>query len=479
MAKLINMRGFFIPESILQSKEITSHSKLLLTTIASILNDNGVCCRASIQTLADKTGCDRKTVIRSTRNLEYLKLIKVTRAKGVKHLSKYELLWNKKLMGEYISNFDGNAGREIENGGSPKRGLWHSPKKGLPYKYIYKYNYFSNILFPSEILSFEKNNYITSEKSDVMAGLSNKNSFNNMDDNIDYSKIKYKNHNPSTEKKVPRITKPIALIIEYWKELGLKFPKDTKSKTYISSIKNLRGLLSGKLLDEKFDEGQIKEAIFNFSLAAIDNEYEPSDKSYKKKLANTYLPDFIHNKFIPNMDKYKNSLFLYYLSNKPFISKNGYKPEKDPFPEITGKLKKFYSNKILGGAVNIKFSDIDNDRFIKTTKRLIQFLADNKSNMNIYNVPSLKEITEYLCEAFWNRVKDKPTMVTPGWLCSDNTFSKVLPAYLTEQDVLSGVDGEGSIYRPPPNPFPKRLHRRQKAVDRAKADEEERARYGF
>jgi hypothetical protein len=235
---------------------------------------------------------------------------------------------------------------------------------------------------------------------------------------------------PIKEKTPLQATDVIKDIFEFWKEQNLFLPKEG-TKSYNDCIKKVKGLLNGRLFKDKYSVEQIKDSILNFSFAALDNDFEPSDILYKKQLAKKRIGDFIYCQFSKSKEK---SLFLYYLNNKPKPIKSKEVVE-DKYPVITNRLKKFYREEVLG-KVKTDFTQKDENCFRISAIKLKDFYKNNSSRFNKYMTVHDANLSDWLFEAIKADCKDEISMVSPGWFASNTTFNRRLPAYLFRQNIL-------------------------------------------
>jgi DNA-binding transcriptional ArsR family regulator len=241
-----------------------------------------------------------------------------------------------------------------------------------------------------------------------------------------------------------RITPPVRDILEHWIGLGLYLPKET-TKDYITGVEKIKRLLSGYQFNKKFTVDDIKIAISNFSLAALDNDFEPSNLVYKKILKKTSLSSFIENSF-SNGEK---SMFLKYFSSPPEIKKSDEKLLQDSYPSLTKKIKDIYRAKVLSNS-KIKFNIREENCFIKASQRIQEFFKENSIHLHLCSTLSDSEKVQYLWNAILADIGESVTSirkVTPGWFCSDATFHHRYPAYLTQQGILfSEEEQTSSLY---------------------------------
>jgi len=216
-------------------------------------------------------------------------------------------------------------------------------------------------------------------------------------------------------------------IVEYWESLGLhKTARDTK--TFADSIRSLRKILRGTLFKGcTYTLDDMKTSIVNFSLSAFDEMYEPSNPEQKKRISKMSFSDFLYNPF----SKSERSFFLIYL-NSP---KQSTRVVEDKFPELTKTFKKIYEEKLLGD-IHPSYSESEESCFRLSAIRTNEFFSKHRGKMNSILVRTPKDLAGMVVESV---LEDKGDMsITPAWLCSNTTFNRRLPTYLTEQNVIEG-----------------------------------------
>jgi DNA-binding MarR family transcriptional regulator len=241
-------------------------------------------------------------------------------------------------------------------------------------------------------------------------------------------------NNSIQEKKSLQITSIIKEVFDFWLEQNLLLPKE-ETKSYNDCIKNVKGLLSGRLFGEKYSIEQIKESILNFSFAAIDNDFEPSNIVYKKILSKKKIGEFIYNSFSKNEEK---SLFQYYLKNKPKPIKSKEVIE-DKYPIMTKQLKKLYENEVLG-KTKVNYTQKDENCFIASAIKLKEFYNNNSSKFNQYMIAHDINLSNWLFEAIKADCYGDVSKISPGWFSSNTTFNRRLPAYLFRQNIIEESD---------------------------------------
>lgn len=249
-------------------------------------------------------------------------------------------------------------------------------------------------------------------------------------------------------------------IFDYWTELQLHLPR-TETKSHNECIRKVKGLLNGRLFGKKYTIEEIKTSIINFSIAALDPNFEPSDAGYKKNLSKKNIDEFIYNSFL---QKGNNSLFKVYLerSPEPATSKQIVKTE---YPKVVNKLKDFYIKEVIGGA-EVQITDKDENSFRIAANRLMEFWDKNHSRFNSHMSINPPLMAGWLCEAIQADCNGDVSKITPGWFCSDTTFNRRYPAYLYRQAILEEKESRGiNMYDYNKKPLSEEEKRKQ-AVER-------------
>ena len=240
-------------------------------------------------------------------------------------------------------------------------------------------------------------------------------------------------------KQAPLLNVPASVqqVISAWETRGF-IRHNPSTKTFREAVARIKKLLRGTFFDShaqyriwhgrKFSIEEIIRSVDNLHLAAHNADYEPGG-SYKQHLAKMSLSGFFFNDFSTNGEK---SLFIKYLE-RPALLASTQKTIEDPNPSVTTYLKNWYSREVRGG-FTAAFSAGDETAFRHATGRLIKFLSENRAHLNLmWQGTPLIQLAELLCEALKKSVDGRVERLTPGWFCSDTTFSSRLPSYLNSQ----------------------------------------------
>lgn len=250
-------------------------------------------------------------------------------------------------------------------------------------------------------------------------------------------------------------------ILDYWNQLGLcpitQRSKKAMVKASIEIAKVRRGVkfknTEFNSQNKKFSDEEIKQAIYNFHLAAVNKDYEPREGDYKMKLRKCSLASFFYNPFSLNSHK---SLFLKYLSPPVIIQQKNLLGNIDSEEiinqQVFAKLKNFYCKKVLGNS-RLELNKKDLSNVISASNKLIGFYEKQKGIINTMIVKNVNDLTDLFCDVIEKTVDNEHdgdwTKLTSGYMSSDTTFTRRLPAYLNSQAAILSDDSDSrrSIYR--------------------------------
>ncbi len=250
---------------------------------------------------------------------------------------------------------------------------------------------------------------------------------------------------PTLEKKPPPEPKPLQVpgsvsdIIAYWENLGLK-KLNPKTKAYRNAVTLIKKALTGKLPNttQKYTRVQIIFAINNFALAALSGDYEPALAEMKNKLKHLNIDTFFCNPFA--FKENNRCLFLQYISGPPKPISPELQLVEDKFPPVVMKMKKWYITTVLGGIAPQKFTLLQENHFRKASLRMVEFFQNHYNKFNPGMNGGMMDFVRVACDAIEDDARGKPQMIETGWLCSDRTFNKGIPAYLKAQAYLDACE---------------------------------------
>jgi DNA-binding transcriptional regulator YhcF (GntR family) len=409
---------FTIPDCLAEYQGLTSTAKLCWGLLNRFSGDKGNCYHSQ-EELGKYLGVTKQTIINITQELESKGFIYIEKPEGMEKVKHYNNVYWFKCHQIFIDDLQNRMSKLEVNWDIPLRGKTGYTSEGI-----------KNIL-PNNKHNSNKQNIKTNSKEFV------KNSQQGILKTVllkkrkqTFDRNKFNGIPPSiipVEKKI-KPTVEVHSILDFWKNLGLKTPKEV-TKTHVTNIDYLNRLISGKLLGKSYTKQQILDSIKNFALAATDYYYYPSNKKYLQKL---YLHMFLINPHSDNGDK---SMFQKYLENPPDIIKIPTKivPSKNPI--VAKIVKEWYLKDILGDA-KIEFTAKDENNFAAASNKIVDFFENNKNNLRLgIHYPGIMGLARLTCEAIKSATKS-PEMIKPFWLQTDETYSITLPKYLKAKDMI-------------------------------------------
>ena len=235
---------------------------------------------------------------------------------------------------------------------------------------------------------------------------------------------------PKKQEPPLQVTSTVKEVLDFWLEQNLHLPKQN-TKSYDNCIRKVKGLLNGRLFSQKYSIEEIKTSIMNFSFAALDPDFEPTDLSYKKILSKKNIDEFIYNSYNSNGN---SSLFKNYLKDPPKAIKSKQVVTTD-YPVVANKLRGFYVEGVLGG-IKVELSVRDENCFRIAANKIMEFYKNNHSQFSSYMNINPPLMAQWLWESIKVDCNDDVSKITPGWFVSDTTFNRRYPAYLFRQAIL-------------------------------------------
>jgi len=249
----------------------------------------------------------------------------------------------------------------------------------------------------------------------------------------------------ANKKFIPSIVQPF---LDVWFIHDLYISGDG-TKAFAEDIEALKKLITGRFfstssgrnvpfqyLDRKFTLEEWTHAVKTMHKIAFDPSYRPANKS---KLQKMRIKSFLYNEYTNFQTKERtNSTFLLCLENRVLFPKSGrskFSPEEDLHPNMTARLIHLFAEyrKEVRGQYEYKPSDEEMDRFKMASSRISKFFDDRQKDIidyhNAFSVQNAK--TDFTWAAVLHDIKNSDFELTPGFLCSDTTFEKRLPNYLT------------------------------------------------
>ena len=232
--------------------------------------------------------------------------------------------------------------------------------------------------------------------------------------------------------------------LDYWfaKELTL-YGEHTKS--FAEDVESLKKLTIGKYFVDKnvvfkymgasFTLEQWKLAVDRFKLACTDANCFPKRKENIRKFT---ISKFLYNPFSArNNGPDSTSFFLNMLEGPPRRIRH---VVEDGCPEITQRfvhLFKEYRKEVFND-YGYRPSEEDKDRFVQATQKTILFFEELKPKLHNFHIQFSREnsFPDFVWAAVLHDVGGADFDVTPGFLCSNRTYEKRLPDYLTYKRIL-------------------------------------------
>jgi len=237
-----------------------------------------------------------------------------------------------------------------------------------------------------------------------------------------------------------------SIILSFWNSLSEKSSLRVHRRN--TKIFNKASNKIATLRKRGYSIEEIKEAILKYS-ELVDSEYTVIKSQIPGHLVSI-------DQFFCGFEKYTMNKLKKYKKDNPIDQSTIWFEEcikydvmkkyadkkkeiEDEYPRITRRIKKLFVKEILGDIRPKSFSLYDENCFIISSKRFIQFLQDNESRLNISekNLKYPHKLVDLIFSAIRQHVKDDMSRVTPGWLSSNITFEKHLPTYLHQQAMLS------------------------------------------
>lgn len=232
----------------------------------------------------------------------------------------------------------------------------------------------------------------------------------------------------------------VQLHLDIWNSYGvLKKVVNNGTKRFESDLKSLKAYVRGSLFDgtefESFMEGKynidnFRFAVSRFSISASDPGFYPLDK---KPLVGMTIKDF----FLNPHSKVR-SAFILHLKHPPRpLASKIHIPERDYIMAAT-IIRKYAIIALDSREYAPATSDFH--KFLDAASKLIFFLDKRRSMYRIEDY----QAAEYLVKAVAKDIGD-PGRMSPGYLCSDDTFNRRLPNYLKDvaEPVKRKILGDG------------------------------------
>jgi hypothetical protein len=251
----------------------------------------------------------------------------------------------------------------------------------------------------------------------------------------------------------------IQAVFMHWRKKGLHLPSiDTKAWTY--NVNMVNELLTGaafsripelKEYKRQYTIQEIKRSIDRFERALTDPALMPVDKSVMKR---QQLYKFILNRYVRTVKEahlIARSSFLYYLNNEPTPTIRSMIVDQDEHPELTKQLIWEYNATVLGG-IHPKMTVPNHNKFILAAKKLHAFVNEFRNKFSDQYPLTLKNMASCLVESIVTDMRGVTEKISPGYLCSEETFTRRFPAYLYQMAIIK-EDVEGQPWKYATNIF--------------------------
>lgn len=225
----------------------------------------------------------------------------------------------------------------------------------------------------------------------------------------------------------PNVPATIEIYLAYWYASDLRKHKGRNTNTFITDVLSLKRLRRGTFFDDKgfnfqrhlgkrFELDSWEKAVDNFALAVNDANYYPKDKTKVKRCG---ITEFLYNRWT------KLSIFLQYLENpaNPILT------IEDDYPFLTQSMMDIYAE--YKGIQSYRPDSYDEKKFILGAKRAVEFFENNDRKIAYCDTEYKHPYSK--AEAVWKAIQrsvNGSITITPGFFCSDLTFSSRLPEYL-------------------------------------------------
>jgi hypothetical protein len=259
------------------------------------------------------------------------------------------------------------------------------------------------------------------------------------DINRDLAETQVKNNKSSEKPQVIIIPKTIQPFIAVWESYGFKLP-GVNTKSFNCTIQSLKKLVTGTLFRQTefpvipYDLADFSKSVQRLQ-QSLSPDYYPLNKTYLNKIT---LKDFLYNPFATS-----KSLFFFMLQNEPIPVR---KEEVDYHPEITELIIAKFKKEILNVS-NYTPPPSDKSKFVAAAARLNSFFEINSKHY-----PTIFRNIHKQVECLYSCIKTSVNGIdiSPGFFCSDATFSRRLPTYLNNQGYTKKENTNNSnfsIYR--------------------------------
>lgn len=228
-------------------------------------------------------------------------------------------------------------------------------------------------------------------------------------------------------------------ILAYWKELGLKVPREITSITYSHDKQRIQSLIFGKnKWGRKFSKEEIKKTINRYK-QALSFDYYPVSKEYLEKL---YFNNFVYD----DRTKTKNpkgyiSTFEDYMDEDPKLINKEYTVKLKPLNEnVHSVLLTWFKHITLNGNGGSLTAKQETDIIAGANKLITQyerFLKGNNFSSSMTASPS--SLAEQLCSFF----EEKKRGIVKTYMF---TSAEIIESDFTQYLIQRGTLKEGTRY---------------------------------
>ena len=431
----ITFDGVKIPYAISRNPDLSSSAKLCYGQLARYAGEKGFC-YPSQNTLSRELGISERQIRNILKELEsggFIILIAPTGIERVKHFhNNYVFPWHPFFEDQIKMNISYTECKKLTYG--PENDFRSGAERfSGPSKELKDLNLKSKE--PESLSSKELRSF--SHKDSSVSPEAGETGMNGLSLNSTPPLIKRKINSPIVFEKPPRqqYRKETLDIINYWNSSpglphhhippingqGYGFP----TKTFLNIVSTIEKVLDGEFFigegltdNKKYSKEEIISGIDKYKLMATNLDYQPINKSFFKNLG---LATFFYNRFASLI----KSQFLYCLENEPKPVTSVVKSEKEKNPQTTIWLKEIYIDKVLLG-IPKKLTRLEENQFIRGANRLFDIPRQLNPRLNLLTGP--REWVEIFINALIDHWKMDKMQI--GRVCSDHSFSIVLPQYL-------------------------------------------------
>jgi len=253
-------------------------------------------------------------------------------------------------------------------------------------------------------------------------------------ENTPSSKSSINSNNGNPCRKDTESTEPPAVaqdlvtqFIDIWNKYGTREHR-RNTAIMMRARKYIREMIEGTFFDFKefkhWEHKKITLELWEYALKnfhkALDAGYQPKNKKFLEKIN---LDSFIYCQYAN--ETMVRSPLIYFIEHIPTAIGV---IQDDKNAPITNYLVNRYKKEVLGGSVD-QIPIVELNKFVEGSRRFSEYLLQNSKRID----KNLLINNQVKGEIFWKSVtKDLNDLskLTPGWFCSELTFTRRIPAYL-------------------------------------------------